>query len=280
VGEFHTVADHKEHLKTLLNGLIQTGVIQNFALEFTRAEKNDVLQQYLTDTSAIPNSTKEADYFGQLHRAYSSMFDNSHYDSILRQLRSLKLSGLKFNVCAVDEPALDADTSDSGPKFQKLSAMPEAIRLMIERLSESPLEAIAKTDAAWDREARMGLNIAQCGNGLGKTLAFVGLIHALDLERTKLQIKWANAIQYTKKLRSVSSLALWHAYLHEQELLPIFKKSCIDRTKNRALQVVDNNKIDESLAPCFTITEGSYSFSYQYSFDGFVIGPAGIKIDE
>lgn len=211
------------------------------------------------------------------------MFNNRSFDEIMRVLRVLKLEfGSDLNVCAVDEESLGADSLEDGPKYRKMRALPRVIQQMIERISGSTISALAKTDDIWDREATMGTSIAQCGEH-GKTLAFVGLVHAMDLSRIGQAISWANAIQYTALLlgtERVSSLALSQGYPDESERFPGFKKACLDATAALTPQAVSARSIDPKLNDCFTVSSGAESFSYTSLFDAFVIGPPGTKISD
>lgn len=286
IGELHTVGEHKTIIQSLLRRLVSEGIVQNFALEFTQSNNNTVLQKYLVDRSATPGSKIETEYFSKLHRSFFDMFNNSFYDEVMRLLRTLKLSHPnKFTVCAIDDSGLKPDTSDDGPNYQKLLTLPEKTRQMIQQISGLNIQQVAKSETDWTRETSMGVNIAKCGEGKGKgkTIAFVGLFHALNLQRAKLKMAWANAIQYSANLvgeNKVAAIGLWQTYLDEPYELPNFKSKCQNLTKNIDLIALDYDKVPKQFEDCFAVTTGDKTSSYLPLFDGFIIGPPGTKISE
>ena len=280
LGELHSVAEHKAHLKNILSSLVSRGAVQNFAFEFSRADANGVLQEYLSDPAAVAHSELEKRYFSKLHRSYEDMFNNSIYDDVMRLLRELKLRYRdRFTACAIDESSLPPDSSADGEKLRKLQKLPTKVRLEIEHRAKTTLEAIATTEGAWDREATMGVNIANCGGGTGKTLAFVGTIHASNFGRIR-KAEWANAIQYTAiaRGRKAGSIGLWQSIVVPSESLPFLKAECIEAQKDQTLQFVAKSQIRKNLDVCFDYSDQEAKFSFRDLYDGFVIGPPGTRI--
>lgn len=64
----------------------------------------------------------------------------------------------KITFCAIDVSSVNADEKDEGPKYK---ALPQTVQDEIVKISGKSLEQLVKDRRAFDREAAMGVYIAQ-----------------------------------------------------------------------------------------------------------------------
>jgi hypothetical protein len=286
-GEFHTVAEDKEFLRTTLEDLMMDGTVDGFAFEFTRANQQQVFEQFLRDVSATPGSEKESEYLKQLNWSYSNMFNVKEYDAVMRLMKRIWVSKSgKVTFCAIDASGTNADTTDNGPKFQVLSNLPQTVQEEIKKLSGKSLQEIAKDSYAYDREASIGANVAQCAARSKKLIAYVGMGHAIRTERI-MSSDWRTAARYTELAatgKTVKSLLLAQGYYDpfdpQTKQLPWFSETCLAQNRVTDFAAYSSASIPSQFDPCLTASspDGLTKVSFGQAFDFVVVGPKGTKI--
>ncbi len=288
LGEFHTVAEHKELLAQLLKNLMLDGTVDGFAFEFTKATQQSVFEQFLNDQSATPGSEKEFEYFKQLNWKYQNMFNVQEYDAIMRLMKQIWIAKKGQVVfCAIDAQALNSDQEDAGPKYKALKALPQLIQDEIVKVEGKSIEQEAKDGSAYDREATMGVNIANCAARAKKIIAYVGLGHAIRTERLIPNIKWRTAATYTEIIlpnKSVKSAFIAQGYYDPYDLsnqqLPMFSEQCLASKFASDFTAYQSASVPNGAAPCLiqSSPDGKNKISYAQMFDYVVLGPKGSKI--
>lgn len=90
LGETHSVDLHKKFLPDLVEYIVETSTISVFATEAVLAERQGVLNKYLTDNQAAIGSKLEKKYFSEIGKGLG-WFQISYTWNLMRKLRKLKL---------------------------------------------------------------------------------------------------------------------------------------------------------------------------------------------
>lgn len=286
VGEFHTVAQHKEILFSLLQTLMMDDTIDGFAFEFSRYDDQQTLNQYFRDTDATPGSPKELEYFKHLNRSYSNMFNVKDYDIVMRLMKQIWINKQgKVNFCAVDARSVNPDDSDNGEKYQALKKLPQVVQNEISQISGKTIQQAAKESPAFDREASIGVNVANCFRHTKKMIAYVGMGHAMRTERI-LPTSWRTAARFTELAlpgKIVKSALLAQGYFDPNDLQtsrwPMFSEKCLSSGLTQTVAYTSSS-IPDALNVCVVSESpnGGQKISLAGAFDFVVFGPKGTKI--
>lgn len=288
LGEFHTVAEHKVLLGRLLQTLMMDDTVDAFAFEFSRSGSQPALDEYLRDSKATPGSEAETNYFKKLNWSYDNMFNVSEYDAIMRLMKQIWISKKgAVTFCAIDARGVNPDTQDDGPKYKVLKALPQAIQNELVKISGKSIELLARNDYAYERESTIGANVASCASRSKKTIAYVGLGHAVRTERIVATSDWRTAARYTEvalRGKSVKSALIAQGYFDpydpQTKSFPVFSEKCLSADLVTDFAGFAAGSTPREFDACLVVAspDGKGSVSYAKAFDYIVAGPKGSKI--